>query len=129
MATGAIAFSFMYDSATVGGTKPLTPLDLVGPKWKGKIASSYPHNDDAVFGGQKAIGVGTAGSAVSTSPVKFAIGAGHPFIAWGQRTAVLKQAKNSTAAKLFLNWQLSTEMQNGPFNGWSAAPTSLPRPD
>ncbi|WP_371657715.1 ABC transporter substrate-binding protein [Streptomyces sp. NBC_00280] len=156
VATGAIAFSFMYDTAKVGSKTPLTPRDLVDPKWKGQIASSFPHDDDAVlylftlyarkygwdwvarfaaqdvrfargsnspgdavFGGQKTIGVGTAGSAVSTSPVTFAIGAGHPFMAWGQRTAVLKQAKNTTAAKLFLNWQLSKEMQNGSFNGWS----------
>ncbi|MGY1503116.1 ABC transporter substrate-binding protein [Streptomyces sp. QTS52] len=156
VATGAIAFSFLYDTAAVGSKTPLTPLDLVDPKWKGRIASAFPHDDDAVlylftlyarkygwdwvarfaaqdvrfargsnspgeavFGGQKVIGVGTAGSAVSTSPVTFAIGAGHPFMAWGQRMAVLKQAKNSTAAKLFLNWQLSKEMQNGSFNGWS----------
>ncbi|MDX2524705.1 ABC transporter substrate-binding protein [Streptomyces europaeiscabiei] len=156
VATTALAFSFMYNTAAVGSQTPLTPRDLVDPKWKGKIASAYPHDDDAVlylftlyvqkygwdwvakfaaqdvrfargsntpaeavFGGQKVIGVGTAGSAVSTSPVTFAIGAGHPFMAWGQRVAVLKQAKNSTAAKLFLNWQLSKEMQNASFNGWS----------
>ncbi|MEW2121016.1 extracellular solute-binding protein [Streptomyces sp. NPDC005474] len=156
VATSALAFSFMYNTAAVGSTTPLTPRDLVDPKWKGKIASAYPHDDDAVlylftlyaqkygwdwvakfaaqdvrfargsntpgdavFGGQKVIGVGTAGSAVNTSPVTFAIGAGHPFMAWGQRVAIFKQAKNSTAAKLFLNWQLSTEMQNGSFNGWS----------
>ncbi|MDX2682899.1 ABC transporter substrate-binding protein [Streptomyces sp. NY05-11A] len=155
VATGAIAFSFLYDTATAG-SRALTPLDLVDPKWKGRIASSYPHDDDAVlylytlyartygwdwvakfaaqdvrfargsnspgdavFGGQKPIGVGTAGSAVGSSPVTFAIGAGHPFMAWGQRTAVLKQARNSTAAKLFLNWQLSLEHQQGSFNGWS----------
>ncbi|WP_328747102.1 extracellular solute-binding protein [Streptomyces sp. NBC_00285] len=156
VATTALAFSFMYNTAAVGSQTPLTPRDLVDPKWKGKIASSYPHDDDAVlylftlyvqkygwdwvakfaaqdvrfargsntpgdavFGGQQVIGVGTAGSAVSTSPVTFAIDAGHPFMAWGQRVAVLKQAKNSTAAKLFLNWQLSKEMQNASFNGWS----------
>ncbi|MFD8215480.1 ABC transporter substrate-binding protein [Streptomyces sp. NPDC059697] len=159
VATGAIAFSFLYDTATVGAKTPLTPLDLVDlvdPKWKGKIASAYPHDDDAVlylftlyartygwdwvarfaaqdvqfgrgsnspgdavFGGQKAIGVGTAGPAVSASPVTFAIGAGYPFMGWGQRTAILEQARNSTAAKLFLNWQLSKEVQNGSFNGWS----------
>ncbi|MFI5792992.1 ABC transporter substrate-binding protein [Streptomyces sp. NPDC051677] len=156
VATGAIAFSFLYDTAAAGSTRALTPLDLVAPEWKGRIASSYPHDDDAVlylytlyartygwdwvaklaaqdvqfargsnspgdavFGGQKPIGVGTAGSAVGSSPVTFAIGAGHPFMAWGQRTAVLKQARNSTAAKLFLNWQLSLEHQQGSFNGWS----------
>ncbi|KUL32163.1 ABC transporter substrate-binding protein [Streptomyces regalis] len=156
VATGAIAFSFMYSTAEVGSDVRLTPRDLVDPKWKGQIASSYPHDDDAVlylyalyartygwdwvarlaaqdvrfargsnspgeavFGGQKAIGVGTAGSAVGSSPARFVIDDGHPFMAWGQRTAVLKQAGNSTAAKLFLNWQLSTEMQNGSFNGWS----------
>ena len=130
----------MYNTAAVGSRTPLTPRDLVDPKWKGKIASAFPHDDDAVlylftlyarkygwdwvakfaaqdvqfargsnspgdavFGGQKTIGVGTAGSAVGTSPVTFAIGAGHPFMAWGQRTAVLKEAKSRTAAKLFLN--------------------------
>ncbi|MEV4033644.1 ABC transporter substrate-binding protein [Streptomyces umbrinus] len=158
VATGALAFSFMYSTATVGSGVRLTPRDLVDPKWKGKIASSYPHDDDAVlylytlyaqkygwdwvaklasqdvrfargsnspgdavFGGERAIGIGTAGSAVpsTSSPARFVIDDGVPFMSWGQRVAILKQAKNSTAAKLFLNWQLSTEMQNGSFNGWS----------
>ncbi|MFF3371983.1 ABC transporter substrate-binding protein [Streptomyces sp. NPDC002680] len=157
VATGALAFSFMYSTTTVGSGVRLTPRDLVDPTWKGRIASSYPHDDDAVlylytlyarkygwdwvarfaaqdvrfargsnspgdavFGGELPIGVGTAGSAVpSTSPVRFVIDDGVPFMSWGQRTAILKQAKNTTAAKLFLNWQLSTEMQNGSFNGWS----------
>ncbi|MEU2282707.1 extracellular solute-binding protein [Streptomyces sp. NPDC013178] len=158
VATGAIAFSFLYGTAAVGSDAPRNPLELVDPKWKGKIASSYPHDDDAVlylyklyaqtygwewvaklaaqdvrfargsnspgeavFAGQKAIGVGTAGSAVpsSSSPVKFVIADGHPFMGWGQRMAILKQAKNSAAAKLFLNWQLSTEWQRNSFNGWS----------
>ncbi|MGX1915116.1 ABC transporter substrate-binding protein [Streptomyces phaeochromogenes] len=156
VATGAIAFSFMYNTAAVGSGARLTPRDLVDPKWKGKIASSYPHDDDAVlylyslyaqkygwgwvaklaaqdvqfargsnspgdavFGGQKTIGVGTAGSATGSSPVTFVIDSRHPFMAWGQRAAILEQAKNSTAAKLFLNWQLSTEHQQQSFNGWS----------
>jgi ABC-type Fe3+ transport system substrate-binding protein len=88
---------------------------------------------DAVFGGQRPIGVGTAGSAVpSSSPVRFVIDDGAPFMSWGQRTAILKEAKNSTAAKLFLNWLLSTDMQNNSFNGWSVRtditpPTGLKR--
>jgi ABC-type Fe3+ transport system substrate-binding protein len=156
VAIAAVGFSFLYGVDAVGADAPKTPLDLIDPKWKGKIASPFPHDDDAVlylytlyaqkygwdwvakfaaqdvrfargsnspgdavFAGQKTIGVGTAGSAVSSSPVTFAIGAGHPFMSWGQRAAILKQAKNSTAAKLYLNWQLSTETQNGSFNGWS----------
>ncbi|NGY65885.1 ABC transporter substrate-binding protein [Lentzea sp. NEAU-D13] len=158
MAIGVIAFSFMYGVAAVGADVPRTPLDLVDPKWKGKIASSYPHDDDAVLylyalyaqtygwdwvaklaaqdvqfargshtpglavnGGQKAIGIGGAGSLVApaTSPVRFVAADGHPFMAWGQRAAILKQAKNPTAAKLYLNWQLSLERQQAAFNGWS----------
>ncbi|MET8082078.1 ABC transporter substrate-binding protein [Streptomyces sp. NPDC005303] len=157
VAVSAIAFSFLYGTAAVGSDAPRSPLDLVDPKWKGKIASSYPHDDDAVlylytlyartygwdwvaklagqdvrfargsnspgeavFAGQKAIGIGTAGSAVSSSsPARFVIADGHPFMAWGQRAAVLKRAKNPTAAKLYLNWQLSAETQKNSFNGWS----------
>ncbi|MFF4036321.1 ABC transporter substrate-binding protein [Streptomyces sviceus] len=166
VAVSVIAFSFLYGTAAVGSDAPRSPLDLVDPKWKGKIASSYPHDDDAVLylyslyaqqygwewvaklaaqdvlfargsnspglavsGGQKAIGVGTSGSPVpsSTSPTKFVIADGHPFMAWGQRAAVLKQAKNPTAAKLYLNWQLSTEVQERSFNGWSVRTDVTPR--
>lgn len=158
LAIGVIAFSFMYGVAAVGADAPRTPLDLVDPKWKGKIASSYPHDDDAVLylyalyaqtygwdwvaklaaqdvqfargshtpgvavnGGQKAIGIGGAGSLVApaTSPARFVAADGHPFMAWGQRAAILKQAKNPTAAKLYLNWQLSLARQQAAFNGWS----------
>ena len=158
VATGAIAFSFLYGTAAVGSDAPRTPLDLVDPKWKGRIASSYPHDDDAVlylyalyartygwdwvarlaaqdvrfargsnspgeavFAGQKAIGIGTAGSAVpsSSSPAKFVIADGHPFMGWGQRTAILKQARNSTAEMLFLNWKLSAARKKNSFKGCS----------
>lgn len=156
VSVAAIAFSFLYGTAAVGPDAPRDPRDLVDPKWKGKIASAYPHDDDAVLflytlytrtygwdwvkrlaaqdvrfargsnspgdavrGGERAIGVGTAGSALSTSPVRFVLPEGHPFMAWGQRAAVLKQAKNPTAAKLYLNWQLSVESQRNSFNGWS----------
>jgi hypothetical protein len=43
--------------------------------------------------------------------------------------ASVKQAENSTAAKLFLNRQLSAEMQNGSFNGWSVRTDVTPRRD
>jgi ABC-type Fe3+ transport system substrate-binding protein len=158
VAVSAIAFSFMYGPAAVGSNAPRTPLDLVDPKWKGRIASSYPHDDDAVLylyslyartygwdwvakfaaqdvrfargsnspgeavaAGQKAIGVGGSGSLIApaSSPTRFVVPDGHPFMAWGQRAAILKQARNPTAAKLYLNWQLSTGQQRASFNGWS----------
>jgi ABC-type Fe3+ transport system substrate-binding protein len=160
-----IAFSYLYDVAAAGASAPQTPLDLVDPRWKGAIASSYPHDDDAVlylfalyaqtygwdwvagFAAQqpqfargsfspgtavnakeKIIGVGTGGSPLITSPVRWVMPTGHPFMAWGQRIAILNQAANPTAAKLYLNWQLSTERQTSA--NWSvrtdvAPPTGL----
>ncbi|MDQ0957255.1 ABC-type Fe3+ transport system substrate-binding protein [Streptomyces sp. B4I13] len=158
VSVAVVGLSFMYGPAAVGSDAPRTPLDLVDSKWKGKIASSYPHDDDAVLylyklyaerygwdwvarlaaqdvrfargshspgaavrGGQVAIGVGGAGSltAPASQPVQWAVADGHPFMAWGQRAAVLRQAKNPAAAKLYLNWSLSAERQQRAFNGWS----------
>lgn len=52
---------------------------------------------------------------------------GHAVLVAEQRTAILQQAKNSTAAKLFLDRQLSTEMQNGSFKGWPVRTDVTPR--
>jgi ABC-type Fe3+ transport system substrate-binding protein len=149
-----IAFSYVYDVAAAGANAPLTPLDLVDPRWKGAVASSYPHDDDAVLylynlyteaygwdwiarlaaqqpqfargsfspstainNKSAVIGVGTGGNPTSTGPVRMGMPDGHPFMAWGQRIAILRQAANPTAAKLYLNWQLSTERQTS--NSWS----------
>ena len=149
-----IVFAFTYSSnaTNLGGLPaPATPLDLVDPKYKGLIASSYPHDDDAVLflftqyvekygwewaakfatqgvsfnrgsntagelvrAGKKAIAVAGSGSG------KGAIDGKYPFLAWGQRIAILKKAKNVAAAKLLLNW-LATEAsqkKNG-FSGWT----------
>ncbi|KAF1322480.1 Abc superfamily, partial [Globisporangium splendens] len=49
---GYIVFGFTYGSnaTTLGSlSAPVTPLDLTDPKYKGLIASSYPHDDDAVL--------------------------------------------------------------------------------
>ncbi len=158
IAIGVLAFSFMYDVAAVGGSAPATPLDLVDPRWQGKIASSYPNDDDAVLflyrlyaqkygwdwvaklaaqnvrfargtntpgeavsSGRKAIGIGGAGSltAPSTAATRWVVPSGHPFMAWGQRAAILAKAARPAAAKLYLNWAISPEVQTNAFNGWS----------
>ncbi|RSM44861.1 ABC transporter substrate-binding protein [Amycolatopsis balhimycina DSM 5908] len=149
-----IAFSYLYDVAAAGANPPLTPLDLVDPRWKGAVASSYPHDDDAVLylyslytetygwdwiarlaaqnpqfargsfspstaitNKSAVIGIGTGGNPTSTGPVRMGMPDGHPFMAWGQRIAILRKAANPTAAKLYLNWQLSAERQTS--NSWS----------
>jgi ABC-type Fe3+ transport system substrate-binding protein len=149
-----IAFSYIYDVAAAGTNPPRTPLDLVDPRWKGAVASSYPHDDDAVLylyslytqtygwdwiarlaaqnpqfargtfspgtaitNKSAIIGIGAGGNPTSTGPVRMGLPDGHPFMAWGQRIAILRQAANPTAAKLYLNWQLSTERQTS--NSWS----------
>ncbi|MEP7369787.1 MAG: ABC transporter substrate-binding protein [Dermatophilaceae bacterium] len=43
----------------------------------------------------------------------------HPFLAWGQRAGLLRGAAHPEAARLYLNWKLSTEVQATEFNGWS----------
>ena len=161
----AIAFSFMYDPA-LGADAPKSPADLVDPQWNGRIASSYPHDDDAVLylytlyadaygwdwmaklaaqnpqfargsftpsaavsAKQKAVGVGGSGSLVAppTSPVRWAVAEGHPFMAWGQRAAIFAEAAHPAAAKLYLNWSLSVARQKLAPYGWSVR-TDVPLP-
>ena len=49
IAIAVYAFSFMYDVAAAGKDAPATPGELVDPKWNGKIASTYPNDDDAAL--------------------------------------------------------------------------------
>lgn len=155
------AFSFAANSTSMGGLPiPATPLQIADPKYKGHIASSYPHDDDAalftfvsyvekygwdwaaklatqeiefnrgshianqrVNGGLKGIGMGTS------SPYKPALDGNYPFLAWGQRVAILKKAKNVAAAKLLMNWLATEDMQRRfGSSGWTVrkdlAPTN-----
>ncbi|MEW1960709.1 ABC transporter substrate-binding protein [Kineococcus sp. NPDC059986] len=157
VAVAVYAFSYMHQ-ASLGSRGPATPRDLVDPRWRGAIASSYPNDDDAalylyklyaetygwdwvrrlaaqapqfargtntpieaVASGRKVIGVAGAGSL--TAPlapgVQWVTPAGHPFMAWGQRAALLQGAPHPAAAKLYLNWMLSVPVQQTSFNGWS----------
>jgi ABC-type Fe3+ transport system substrate-binding protein len=75
----------------------------------------------AVASKQQAVGIGGAGSVLGplAPGVKWAISAGHPFMAWGQRAAILAGARHPAAAKLYLNWAISPHVQQNSFNGWS----------
>lgn len=158
VAINVFSFSFLYDTGAVGANPPRTPQELVDPRWRGRIASSYPNDDDAVLylyslyaqtygwdwvaklaaqqlqfgrgtntpglavrGGTKAIGVGAGGSLLPApgSTIEWVVADGHPFMAWGQRAAIFRDAAHPAAAKLYLNWQISTARQQASFNGWS----------
>ncbi|MGW3961608.1 ABC transporter substrate-binding protein [Amycolatopsis sp. NPDC005003] len=157
VAVAVIGFSYSFSTAALGSAGPKTPRELVDPAWAGRIASSYPNDDDAVLflysryaqaygwdwvaklaaqnmqfargtnwpgeavnSGRKPVGVGGSGSTLSgSSTVKWVLPDSDPFMAWGQRAAILKQAKHPAAAKLYLNWSLSLERQQAAFNGWS----------
>jgi ABC-type Fe3+ transport system substrate-binding protein len=171
LAIAVIALSFAYDSASVGAAAPASPPDLVDPRWKGRIASAYPQDDDAVLflyrqyvyeygwdwaarlatqdvqfargthapaaavaARQKAIGIGGAGTPNPPpgSPTRWVAAEDTPFVAWGQRAAILAGAAHPAAAKLYLNWQLSPEVQQAAVNGWSVrgdvTPAGGPKP-
>uniref|UniRef100_K3W8W1 Uncharacterized protein n=1 Tax=Globisporangium ultimum (strain ATCC 200006 / CBS 805.95 / DAOM BR144) TaxID=431595 RepID=K3W8W1_GLOUD len=146
------AFTYGSNTTTLGSlAAPATPLDLTDPKYKGLIASSYPHDDDAVlflftkyvekYGWEWAAkfatqdvsfnrGSNVAGDLVAAGKKAISVGGGddvgpaiagnYPFLAWGQRVAILKKAKNVAAAKLLVNWLASEETQkmNG-YLGWT----------
>ncbi|KAI9984831.1 hypothetical protein PInf_006301 [Phytophthora infestans] len=147
MAYMMFTYSFLYDETSLGGlAAPKSPADLVDPQWGGKIASTYPNDDDAVlflyaryvekygwnwvedFANQnvtfrrgsntasdlvtakdKVIGVGTYSQ--GTPNVTFVTDGGNEYLAWGQGIAILSKAKYPAAAKLFMNWAISEEVQ------------------
>ena len=125
--TDAIASAYPHDDDAVLYLFRLY-AEAYGWDWIRRFAEQHPqfargsHSPIvAVASKQKPIGVGGAGSL--TGPlapgVRWAIADGHPFMAWGQRAAILSQASHPAAAKLYLNWQLSKPVQAAAFDGWS----------
>uniref|UniRef100_H3GJA8 Uncharacterized protein n=1 Tax=Phytophthora ramorum TaxID=164328 RepID=H3GJA8_PHYRM len=115
-------------------------------KWAGKIASTYPNDDDAVLflytryvekygwnwvedlanqnvsfhrgsntasdlvtAKDKIIGVATYWE--GTPNTTLVTDGGNEYLSWGQRIAILSKAKHPAAAKLFMNWAISEEVQ------------------
>lgn len=158
IATDVLAFGAAYNKNLVGKDAPRSVRDFADARWKGRIASAYPNDDDATLylysryvkkygwhwlaamarnteflrgsdsagnrmaAGRKAIGLGgwvtpEAGTDPSATTVGMLPDTQDPFVAWGQREAILRKARHPAAAKLFLNWQLSKERQTS--DGWS----------
>jgi len=68
---------------------------------------------EAVAAKKAAIGLGGS-TAYGVSTVKTMTGreATSPYLAWGQRMSIIKKARHPAAAKLFLNWAISKEVQS-----------------
>ncbi|MEI8631334.1 ABC transporter substrate-binding protein [Vibrio sp. PP-XX7] len=68
---------------------------------------------------EKLIGIGTSSGGPIYNPdtnLRWVLPETDPFMAWGQRAAILKCAKNPEAAKLYMNWMVSEEFQSQ--RGW-----------
>jgi ABC-type Fe3+ transport system substrate-binding protein len=124
---GAIASSYPNDDDAVLYLYKLY-AETYGWEWVRRLAAQdivfgrgTPTPIVAVASKQKPVGIGGAGSL--TGPialgVKWVAAAGHPFMAWAQRAAILARAKHPAAARLYLNWQLSAPVQQASFDGWS----------
>ncbi|OQR88575.1 ABC transporter, partial [Achlya hypogyna] len=85
--------------------------------------------DLAVTAQRKAIGVAGSAPATNSTTVKEITGkdAASDYLAWGQRMAILKKAPHPAAAKLFVNWIISKDVQSTVMGGFSSR-TDLPPP-
>ncbi|KAE9137255.1 hypothetical protein PF010_g1405 [Phytophthora fragariae] len=113
LAYGVNSFSYIYDSSNLGGLDaPTSPLDLVNPDTAGSGLPPWPTRastaNNLVTAQDKVIGVGTYAGA---PPIVYVGGNGTEYLTWGQRLAILAKAKHPAAAKLFMNWIVSTEVQ------------------
>lgn len=134
MAVLPLAFSYMYDVAGVGDTAPRSPEELIDPRWKGQIASSYPHDDDAVlFLYKKYIDVYGWGwfEKLVTQDMAFARGSYTPSEAVqnGEKLIGIGGSGTATATDAPMRWVLP---EDGPFMGWgqrAAILKTTPRPN
>ncbi|KAF1785785.1 hypothetical protein GQ600_15285 [Phytophthora cactorum] len=126
-AYGVNSFSYIYDTSNLGGLDaPTSPTDLVDPHWAGKIASSYPHDDDAVlfvynlyveqYGWEWVAAMANQnisfnrGSHVASNLVaaqEKVIGVG----TYPGASPIAYGAATGRVSDLFMNWILSTEVQ------------------
>ncbi|KDO25397.1 hypothetical protein SPRG_09339 [Saprolegnia parasitica CBS 223.65] len=100
-----------------------------GWDWVKKLAAQQiefkrgSHTPDlAVTAQRKAIGVAGSAPATNSSSIKEITGANasSDYLAWGQRIAILKKAPHMAAAKLFVNWIVSKEVQSSLMAGFSS---------
>jgi ABC-type Fe3+ transport system substrate-binding protein len=70
--------------------------------------------NDLVVAKDEVVGVGTYTTGAPN--VTIVTGGGNEYLSWGQRIAILNKAKHPAAAKLFMNWAISEEVQKSVVN-------------
>ncbi|WP_275382111.1 ABC transporter substrate-binding protein [Xenorhabdus bovienii] len=95
-------------------------IEKYGWNWLSRFLEQHPNflrggqaAIEEVISGKKALAFGVFGPLEQPhgDSTKFLLPDTDPFMAWAQRAAIFKQAKHPIAAKLYLNWWLSTEQQ------------------
>jgi ABC-type Fe3+ transport system substrate-binding protein len=121
VAIRTIAFSYLYDIARAGADAPRSPQELVDPRWKGQIASSYPNDDDASLYLYK-LYAETYGwdwiARLAAQDPQFARGTHTPALAINAKQKIIGVGASGAAATppgATLRWALP---ESGPFMAW-----------
>lgn len=136
---------------------PRDAVDFLDPGLKGKIALTYPHDDDSILyqfdriiakqgwdwmdrllkqdvlwvrgsgvnralidRGERAVSFNTSGALVAppTAKTRFLLPRTDSFLSWAHPASIFAKARHPDAARLYLSWLLSPEMQ-GTARAWS----------
>jgi ABC-type Fe3+ transport system substrate-binding protein len=150
------AFGPLTNTSLLGNDAPADMIDFLAPRYKGKIALTYPHDDDSVlyqfhrlvsqYGwdfmvkldqqdvawnrgsgvtrdiiakGQRALSFTTSGPLVAgPGPLRLVLPKSDTFLSWAHPAAIFRKARHPEAAKLYMSWLLSPELQ-GTGRQWS----------
>ncbi|MGL6235606.1 MAG: ABC transporter substrate-binding protein [Segniliparus sp.] len=101
-------------------------VDKYGWDYLAKLVAQHPtfvrgtqDSSDAVTNGHAAASLGTSGPA-SPGDSRAVIPQTSPWVAWAQTAAVLKSAPHPAAARLYLSWLTSKEVQEKTIGTWSS---------
>ena len=151
VAVFVFAFSTLVNTTLVSEAEaPRDWIDFLDPRLKGKIALTYPHDDDSILyqfdriiakhgweymdrlmtqdilwvrgsgvnrqlieKGERAVSFNTSGALIAPpgAATRFLLPKNDSFLAWAHPAAIFRKARHPEAAKLYLSWLLSAEIQ------------------
>ncbi|PSH62101.1 ABC transporter substrate-binding protein [Phyllobacterium sophorae] len=167
VAVAVYAFSTLINTNQLSrADAPRDAIDFLNPKLRGKIALTYPQDDDSILyqfdrivtqhgwefvdklmsqdvlwnrgsgvtrqrieKGERSASFTTSGPLVPNpnQPTAFLLPTTDSFLSWAHPAAIFRRARNPEAAKLYLSWLLSPEIQ-GARRQWSVR-RDMPAPE